>query len=101
MSPAVAISHPWPEESEWRDAAACREMDPSIFYPVPIGNYSARVIARRREDPYAAARAVCRTCPVEDDCLNFALAIHDREGVYGGTDPEERRRILRQRRTVR
>lgn len=97
MSPAVAVSHPWPEEDEWRDDAACRTMDPAIFYPVPVGNGAAVKIARRGVDPYAEARAICASCPVRDECLNFALAIRDREGMYGGTDPEERRRILRRR----
>jgi WhiB family redox-sensing transcriptional regulator len=97
MSPAVAVSHPWPDDDEWRADAACRTMDPSIFYPVPVGNSSAVKAARRLVDPYAAARAVCSSCPVADECLSFALAIRDREGMYGGKSPDERRRILRRR----
>lgn len=97
MSPAVAVSHPWPDEGEWREDAACRTMDPAIFYPVPVGNSSAANAARRLDDPYVAARAVCASCSVAGECLSFALAIRDREGMYGGTDPDERRRILRRR----
>lgn len=97
MSAAVAVSHPWPDEGEWRGDAACRTMDPSIFYPVPVGNSSAVKAARRLVDPYAAARVVCASCPVADECPSFALAIRDREGMYGGKNPDERGRIQRQR----
>lgn len=97
MSPAYAVSHPWPEDDEWKESAACRSMAPGIFYPVPVGNTARRWVGRS-PDPYAEARAVCGSCPVSGECLTFGLAIRDQEGMFGGKDPHERELILRQRR---
>ncbi len=46
----------------------------------------------------ARAKAVCRACPVRSECLAFALKTGQREGVWGGTTPYERRRLAKQRR---
>lgn len=55
-------------------------------------------------DPYAAARAVCRDCPILRGCLEFALGSEQgargtRFGVYGGLSPAERDRLSKARRT--
>ncbi|HXY44652.1 MAG TPA: WhiB family transcriptional regulator [Acidimicrobiales bacterium] len=69
----------------WRQRAACRGLDPDIFYPVSD------------EDAWEA-KAVCDACPVRQPCLEHALAGREREGVWGGLTERERRRVLRQRR---
>lgn len=45
----------------------------------------------------AVAKAICRSCAVRQDCLEEALANHERFGVWGGESERGRRRILRQR----
>lgn len=37
------------------------------------------------------AIAGCSCCPAQDACLAYALAGGEREGVWGGTLPDERR----------
>ena len=69
----------------WRKRAACRGIDPEVFYPVS-------------DEDAEEAKAVCALCPVRQSCLEFGLANREREGVWGGTTERERRRILRQRR---
>jgi WhiB family redox-sensing transcriptional regulator len=69
----------------WRQRAACRGVEPEIFYPVS-------------DDDAEEAKAICRGCPVRETCLEFALANRERDGVWGGATERERRRILRQRR---
>jgi WhiB family transcriptional regulator, redox-sensing transcriptional regulator len=69
----------------WRQVAACRGVDPDIFYPVS------------EEDAYEA-KDICRQCPVMETCLEYALATRERDGVWGGATERERRRMLRQRR---
>lgn len=69
----------------WRQRAACRGLDPEIFYPAT-------------EDDAEAAKAICALCPVREACLEHALARRERDGVWGGLTERERRRILRQRR---
>lgn len=70
----------------WRQHAACRGLDPQIFYPSD-------------EDAEALpAKAVCDVCAVRQSCLEYALAKREKEGVWGGATERERRRIIRQRR---
>jgi len=45
-----------------------------------------------------SAKAVCRTCDVSPECLDFALRTRQEFGVWGGADEEERRAILKSRR---
>jgi WhiB family redox-sensing transcriptional regulator len=44
------------------------------------------------------ARQVCEGCPVRVESLEYALARHVPDGVWGGTSERERRRIARSRR---
>jgi WhiB family transcriptional regulator, redox-sensing transcriptional regulator len=69
----------------WRQRAACRGVDPDIFYPVS-------------EEEAEEARAICRSCPVVETCLEWALTNRERDGVWGGATERERRRMIRQRR---
>lgn len=69
----------------WRARAACRGMDTAIFFPDIQGPGAPTNAA------VAAARAVCDRCPVRDECLRFALVNRERDGVWGGTSPSERR----------
>ncbi len=69
----------------WRNRAACRGIDPDVFFPVT-------------EEDADEAKAICNACPVREACLEFALAAREKEGVWGGTTERERRRIVRQRR---
>ena len=69
----------------WRYRGACRGLDPDIFYPAT-------------EEEAGPAKDVCDACGVRQQCLEFALANREREGVWGGATEKERRRILRQRR---
>ncbi|HZQ27414.1 MAG TPA: WhiB family transcriptional regulator [Acidimicrobiales bacterium] len=69
----------------WRHRAACRGVDPDVFYPVS-------------DEEAEAAKAVCNACPVRQPCLEYALANRERDGVWGGATERERRRMIRQRR---
>lgn len=69
----------------WRDHAACRGLDPEIFYPVS-------------DEEADQAKAVCSACAVRQSCLEHALGSRERDGVWGGATEKERRRIIRQRR---
>lgn len=66
----------------WRDRAACRSVDPELFFPVGDDGPGLVQIAQ--------AKAVCAACPVVAACLSFALVALP-EGVAGGLTVEERR----------
>lgn len=70
------------EERPWAAYAACREADPDLFFSAD-------------EEATAAAIRMCRGCPVADECLDWALDMRVRYGVWGGATERERRRMLR------
>jgi WhiB family redox-sensing transcriptional regulator len=72
----------------WADEAACRGLDPSIFYPAT-------------EEEAAPAKQVCEECPVKDVCLEHAIERREHNGVWGGATERERQRIIRRRRRQR
>ena len=74
-----------PPNLTWRQHAACRGLEPEVFYPVS-------------EEQTEEAKAICRECPVREPCLEYALANRERDGVWGGATERERRRMIRQRR---
>lgn len=67
----------------WIANAACKGMDTKEFYP-PRGD-SVQV---------QKAKAFCRSqCLVREDCLEYALAMNETEGVWGGLSTKDRRGI--------
>ncbi len=69
----------------WSKHAACRGLDPIIFFPLT-------------DEDEAAAKQVCDGCAVRELCLEHALGQREREGIWGGCTERERRRIIRRRR---
>ena len=75
---------------EWVHRAKCRDVDPELFFPVGTTGPAAAQIE--------AAKSVCVSCSVRDECLEWALVTGQDAGVWGGTSEEERRSIRRARR---
>jgi WhiB family transcriptional regulator, redox-sensing transcriptional regulator len=67
---------------DWQKQAACRGLDPELFFPGSGGRS-------------LTARAVCAACPVADECLDYALRLNEKAGVWGGTTWTERRKMAR------
>jgi WhiB family redox-sensing transcriptional regulator len=72
-------------DQDWMRHGRCREVPPSTFFPSDgVG--------------VDVARRLCGTCPVQEPCLEYALAERIDHGVWGGASERERRRILKRRR---
>jgi WhiB family transcriptional regulator, redox-sensing transcriptional regulator len=69
----------------WRESAACAETDPHLWTDPEGREYPKDRRARIR-----AAKAICSTCPVIQECLAWALDTDDRESILGGTTASER-----------
>jgi len=80
MSETITTFNP----DDWRLDAACRDLDTAVFFPVS-------------DDEAATAKAVCASCGVREACLDFALITRQDDGVWGGLDENERRRVRRRR----
>jgi WhiB family redox-sensing transcriptional regulator len=71
----------------WHAQAACTGIDPDIFYPDSEDDLDAE-----------PAKVICGECVVVEACLEHALAVREKDGVWGGATERERRRMIRQRR---
>lgn len=64
-----------------RGDGLCRHEDPELFFP----DKGSRA---------TEAKAVCERCPLKGVCLEHALETKEKDGVWGGTTPEERKKLL-------
>lgn len=71
---------------EWRSEAACRDVDPELFFPTSSSgpDYERQV---------GAAKDVCERCSVRLPCLQYAIVQGERDGIWGGLTESERRRL--------
>lgn len=68
---------------DWRHFSACRDADPELFFPVGTAGPAIRQTAE--------AKKVCGGCVVRFECLDWATASGQTEGIFGGKTPDERR----------
>lgn len=68
----------------WMQRGKCRGMDQNVFFPNVGGDAGD-------------ARDICVGCPVQNECLNYAIENRIEIGIWGGTSRTERRRIIRER----
>ena len=76
----------------WRVQANCRGENAVHFFAP--GHLERKAEKDLRE---GSARALCRSCPVRDECLDHALETLEPHGIWGGMNELERRRLLRRR----
>ncbi|MDH5293119.1 MAG: WhiB family transcriptional regulator [Acidimicrobiia bacterium] len=72
------------DELSWQDYANCRGADADLFFP-------ERGASTRK------AKAICAACEVQSECLDFALRVGEKFGIWGGMSERERRRVRRER----
>lgn len=72
---------------DWHVEALClSHPDPGVFFPE---SYLAP------KQAMAEALATCALCPVTDPCLQYAIETNQDEGIWGGVEPKERRKLRR------
>ncbi|MCI4146600.1 WhiB family transcriptional regulator [Streptomyces albogriseolus] len=74
---------------DWHEKAICAGADPDLFFPVGHGGSAPVLLQADR------AKAVCRRCPVREQCLAWALRHEEVDGIWGGTTEGERRAMAR------
>jgi WhiB family redox-sensing transcriptional regulator len=73
--------------TDWMSQGKCREYPPEVFFP----RDGVGVITTRK---------ICDDCPVEMECLEYALENHVDHGIWGGKSERERRRLRSSRRRL-
>lgn len=79
--------------SDWRHHAACRDEDPETFFPIGTSGPALLQVEQ--------AKAVCRRCPVIDECLRWAVDSGQDAGVWGAMSEQERRALKRREAAAR
>lgn len=67
---------------DWMEDAACKGRSTRLFFP-------------ERGDSNVLALKICAGCPVQVECLDYALSTGQTHGVWGGTSERERRQQRR------
>jgi hypothetical protein len=68
-------------EQTWKDQGACAGDQTA----------GAMLYAAELKDQAAAAKRWCAACPVQQECLNYAIVNHEEFGVWGGVIESRRR----------
>lgn len=71
-------------------APACQQSDPEAWFPeggTPSPNRNMAV-------------SLCKACPVQRLCLEYALANNEQHGIWGGMYTRQRERLLKAARTT-
>lgn len=82
----------------WRQEALCKDTDPDIFFPEGVGGRRVNGQPRRNQDALEqeVVNNWCRKCPVQAECMEYAINLRNFNGVWGSTELQ-RRAIWRQR----
>ena len=76
------------EKLGWMERGSCRGKQTALWFPV--------------RSQGTTARAICATCSVQSECLEYALADPlPVDGIWGGTDARQRAVIRRQQHAPR
>lgn len=85
---------------DWQAQAACKGKHEVFNATFDICDTKRReksreqyAIKRKIED---AAKAICKSCVVRADCLDYAIDNEEKFGVWGGMNTEERTEYARQ-----
>lgn len=89
------------ELRDWHDQAACRGMDPALWFPEKgcprhggaHGN-CPRGCEETADNHGRQGREICALCPVAAECLEDALRRREKRGIWGGASERRRRRLL-------
>lgn len=70
-------------EQDWRAMGSCSKTDPDLWFAVGAMEHKQ-------------AKRICRECPVQSQCLAYAMDEPVDHGIWGGLTERERRRFRRQ-----
>jgi WhiB family transcriptional regulator, redox-sensing transcriptional regulator len=81
-------------DERWRESAACRGTDSRLWFPASDGQ---RWSSRKVRTLTKVAKKICGVCPVQRECLEWAVDTDERFGIYGGLTEREREQLTGRR----
>ena len=88
MAEISRLPRPLASLYEWQHLGACQELPSEMFFH-PDGERGPR--RRNREN---AAKVICSSCPVVQQCRAHALSVEEPYGIWGALSEDERAVIL-------
>jgi hypothetical protein len=82
----VEFSHAQAELEDSGKSLPCR-LDPEFFYPEDYYEQATKKVAEN------IAKQLCASCPLKALCASYAVLAQEDYGIWGGTNPRERREI--------
>ncbi|HXW34774.1 MAG TPA: WhiB family transcriptional regulator [Acidimicrobiales bacterium] len=76
----------------WQARAACKGPQASAFFPPTHAERKDEKAGREQR-----AKAICSTCVVKRECLDYAIRIREPHGIWGGLNEVERKQLLERR----
>ena len=80
---------------EWQEQGLCRGYDNIVFF----GDEGESELEKQGRE--TRAKAICKTCPVLEPCLEFAMETNQKYGIWGGLTAKERASLKRRRARAR
>ena len=77
-------------DQTWQVRAACRGPQSTVFFPPPQFERKDEKAAREEQ-----AKDICRSCVVQEPCLDYAVSIREPHGIWGGLNESERKNIIK------
>lgn len=74
--------------TNWQLRGLCRGNHAHLFFPP--STFERKEERQRRE---IRAKSICQVCPVQDDCVEYALEIREPYGIWGGLTESDRRQV--------
>jgi WhiB family redox-sensing transcriptional regulator len=79
MEPLALQSNPF------NGTQLCAGENPDVFFPEKYTNHKA----------VQRAKGICGDCWIKEECFKYAIQIPNLEGIWAGTTPQERKRLLK------
>ena len=76
----------------WQARAACRGPQAAVFFPPTHAERKEEKLSRE-----SRAKAICKTCVVRGECLDYAIRIREPHGIWGGLNETERKQVAERR----
>jgi len=74
---------------KWRVDALCKGVNLSLFFPDDSPNFEVK-------DEPGNPGSFCLNCPVQKQCLDYAVALEIRDGIFGGLNEAQRNKLINQ-----